>query len=161
MECRYDFLLLVLRSLYICPYIYMSFSYYALLSVTADTMRYREDYSPNTWILSMSLKGFVQINHFCFCPSVFQYKFNYISAWRKSCWVSYHCNRKRIAKSHSYLASKQASSNHPLLPPRAAPKNLSLRVPLAAAAFPAGELRKNELPSRMELLPSIPKLLRP
>ena len=43
----------------------------------------------------------------------------------------------------------------------AAPRKRSRSVPLVAAAFPAGELRRKELPSRKELLPSIPKLLLP
>jgi hypothetical protein len=47
--------------------------------------------------------------------------------------------------------------SQPLRPPLAALRNWSLRFVLCAA----GELLRNELPSRMELLPSIPKLLRP
>lgn len=60
------------------------------------------------------------------------------------------------------------SSHHPpsyflqaRLPPLAAPRKRSLNVPLVAAAAPAGELLKNELPSIIELLPSMPKLLLP
>lgn len=65
--------------------------------------------------------------------------------------VSYH-----VLTRTSTIVHHQA-----LLPPLAAPKNLSRSVPLFVAAAPTGELLKKELPSKNELLPSIPKLLLP